>query len=83
MSRDEATITQLIGAVSDLRDDALRMERRFARDIALVHPSYRRSARNLLHYLALRQRDIRTMQTQLANWDCRRSAAAKPTRSPD
>ena len=66
MSRDEATITQLIGAVSDLRDDALRMERRFARDIALVHPSYRRSARNLLHYLALRQRDIRTMQTQLA-----------------
>jgi len=42
------------------------MEQRFARDIALVHPAYRRSARNLLHYLALRQRDIRPMQTQLA-----------------
>ena len=66
MSRDEATITQLIGAVSELRGEALRMERRFARDIALVHPSYRRSARNLLHYLALRQHDIRPLQTQLA-----------------
>jgi pyruvate kinase len=60
------SIAHLIAVVSECRDEALRMERRFARDIALVHPAYRRSARNLLHYLALRQRDIRPMQTQLA-----------------
>jgi pyruvate kinase len=60
------SIAHLIAVVSECRDEALRMERRFARDIGLVHPTYRRSARNLLHYLALRQRDIRPMQTQLA-----------------
>jgi pyruvate kinase len=60
------SIAHLIAVASECRDEALRMERRFARDIALVHPAYRRSARNLLHYLALRQRDIRPMQTQLA-----------------
>jgi pyruvate kinase len=59
-------IAHLIAVVSECRDEALRMERRFERDIALVHPAYRPSARNLLHYLALRQRDIRPMQTQLA-----------------
>ena len=60
------TIAHLTAVVAEFRDDALRMERRFARDIALVHPAHRGSARNLLHYMALRQRDIRPMQTQLA-----------------
>jgi pyruvate kinase len=60
------TIAHLVEVVSKSRDEALGMERRFARDLALVHPAYRGSARNLLHYLALRQRDIRPMQTQLA-----------------
>jgi pyruvate kinase len=59
-------IGYLISVVSALRDEALKMERRFARDIALVHPAYQASARNFLHYLALRQRDIRLLQTQLA-----------------
>jgi pyruvate kinase len=60
------TIAHLISVVSECRDDALRMERRFAREIAMVHPAHRESARNLLHYLALRQRDIRPLQTHLA-----------------
>jgi pyruvate kinase len=60
------TIARLTAVVSEFRDDALRMERRFERDIALVHPAHRGSARNLVHYLALRQRDIRPLQTQLA-----------------
>ncbi len=31
-----------------------------------VHPTYQESARNLLHYLALRRRDIRPLQRRLA-----------------
>jgi pyruvate kinase len=31
-----------------------------------VHPDYRESARNLLHYLALRRRDLRPLQLRLA-----------------
>lgn len=41
------------------------MERRFARHIARVDPAYQASARNLVHYLALRRRDVRPIQTQL------------------
>jgi pyruvate kinase len=52
--------------VSRCRDEALRMERRFARDIALIDPVHRASARNLLHYLALRRRDMRPIQAELA-----------------
>ena len=33
--------------------------------LAMVAPSYRNSARNLLHYLAVRQRDIRPLQLDL------------------
>ncbi len=34
--------------------------------LAAVHPNYRESARNLLHYLALRRRDRRALQLRLA-----------------
>ena len=30
-----------------------------------VHPGHKQSARNLLHYLALRSRDLRPLQTRL------------------
>jgi len=61
------TIAHLIAVLSRFRDDCLRMEQRFARSIALVDPRYRKSARNLVHYLALRQHDIRPLQIQLAS----------------
>ena len=45
---------------------AARLERRFARELAEVHPTFRDSARNLVHYLALRDRDVRVLQERLA-----------------
>ncbi len=47
----------------DLREKALRMEQRFLsrQHTDELHPS----ARNLLHYLSVRQQDIRTLQWQL------------------
>jgi len=43
-------------------DDA---ERQFASYLESVHPSQRSNARNLLHYLVLRSRDIRELQNAL------------------
>src|SRR5450755_3474684 len=60
------TIAHLVALVSRCRDEALRMERRFARDIDRIDPAHRASARNLLHYLALRRRDLRPIQAELA-----------------
>ncbi len=41
-------------------------ESRHAVDLLAVHPKYRDSARNLVHYLALRDGDIRELQENLA-----------------
>lgn len=63
---DPAQLGRLIEELGGIRADALALERRFARNLAAVHPSFRRSARNLVHYLALRRHDVRVLQEQLA-----------------
>ena len=42
------------------------LEARFESDLELVHPNFSASARNLLHYVALRQFDIGDLQKQLS-----------------
>jgi pyruvate kinase len=42
------------------------LESRFAAELSAVHPEYRDSALNLVHYLALRDCDIRGLQEDLA-----------------
>lgn len=63
---DPQLTAPLIAAVESLRKRALALEHSRLRDIERVHPSHRKSARNLLHYLALRQSDNRTLQQELA-----------------
>jgi pyruvate kinase len=45
---------------------ALEFEARYADDLALAHPALRQGAKNLVHYLALQQTDIRALQEDLA-----------------
>ena len=42
------------------------LETRHTEALLAIAPGYRASARNLLHYLAMRQHDLRTLQTNLA-----------------
>lgn len=63
---DARLLDKSIRELRAIRADALALERRFATELGDVHPSFRRSARNLVHYLALRCRDIRALQEQLA-----------------
>ncbi|MGZ5537796.1 MAG: pyruvate kinase, partial [Chthoniobacterales bacterium] len=51
--------------LSAIRDDLLRLEREFAAQLA-TYAVHRKSARNLIHYLALRRHDLRELQEQLA-----------------
>ncbi len=62
-----AVLEHLIRSVSQLRDHALALEAKHQSAIAQASPAYRESARNLLHYLALRQHDIRHLQDELAS----------------
>ena len=46
--------------------------------LAKVHANYRESARNLLHYLALRRRDLRPLQMRLASLGLSSLGRAEP-----
>ena len=61
-----AVLDRLIRVLTEIRDQCLSMERSFAQEIERVDPEYRISARNLLHYLALRQQDLGDIQRELS-----------------
>jgi pyruvate kinase len=59
-------ITDLILALDELREHMLQQAAGRECDIGAVDPAYRAGARNLAHYLGLRQRDIRPLQDALS-----------------
>jgi len=61
-----AVLDRLIRVLTEIRDQCLSMENSFAHEIERVDPEYRISARNLLHYLALRQQDLGDIQRELS-----------------
>ncbi len=65
-SMDEASLERLIEQLSTLRNSLLSHERDLEPRIGRVHRSYRMSAVNLVHYLAMRRHDIRVLQDELA-----------------
>jgi pyruvate kinase len=54
-----------IAQLATLRQGAIELERAYAAEIAKIEPGYRNSARNFLHYLSIRQHDIRGLQQDL------------------
>ncbi|MBD3816197.1 MAG: pyruvate kinase [Halothiobacillus sp.] len=57
---------RLLKEVHALEQAGIEQETLCQADLALIHPAFRESARNLLHYLAVRQHDIRDLQRALA-----------------
>ena len=66
MAKNEIDPEQLINQILELLQDAYALEKKFEAAIKKTHPAFRKSARNLLHYLALRHHDIRKLQASLA-----------------
>lgn len=59
-------IGQVRSQLKSIYDHAIELEAQYADELAAVHPDYRDSARNLVHYLALRRSDVRDLQEDLA-----------------
>ena len=59
-------ITRLMSRLDLLRRKALEQEKTFSTTLEKIHSSYRASARNFLHYLSIRQHDIRSLQAELS-----------------
>lgn len=64
---DRATITGLLQELNRLRDDMVELERQYLAGAGQSHADRRKSASNLLNYLAMRRRDIRHLQEALAS----------------
>ncbi len=64
---DPARLRRMMTELGKLRAQLLEFENKFGRHIHQTHPAYAASARNLLHYVAMRQHDIRTLQEDLAS----------------
>src|SRR5271166_3712476 len=62
----QPTIMRLIHDLEELRDSALALERDLGGELAAIPLEHLPSARNLLHYLAVRQHDVREIQDDLA-----------------
>jgi len=61
-----ATVDELICQLVGIRADLIDLEQRESARINMIPEQHRASVRNLFHYLALRRRDIRPLQEELA-----------------
>jgi len=61
-------LIQLRDDVDELLDQLSRAERTWSRGLAAVAPVHRASARNMVHYWSLRQRDLRDLQGALSSY---------------
>lgn len=61
-----AALDRLIRELVEIRNDLVEAERNAAGLLRRVHPTHLKSARNLVHYLALRRTDLRLLQPRLA-----------------
>jgi pyruvate kinase len=58
-------LSQLLQQLEDIKQQAAEFENKYFTELEKVHPSNLESAKNLIHYLALRNKDIREIQNTL------------------
>ena len=65
MAYDKKNLESLLAKLEVISGKATALEEKHADDLKKLHPKYIESARNMIHYLALRQVDIRLLQQKL------------------
>ena len=70
-------ISELLSEINLILSEAEQLEESYAEKLSKVHPNHVMSARNLLHYWAMRQHDLRNMQRKLRNLGLSRLANAE------
>ncbi|GAB4414959.1 MAG: pyruvate kinase [Bacteroidia bacterium] len=77
MKNKKNKLKEISAELDALCTQALHFEQQFKDKLATLHPQYRASAANLIHYLALRQRDIRDLQNRLGQLGASRLGRAE------
>lgn len=60
-------VSQVLEQLESILERAQEFESRYSAELSAVHPQFRQSARNFVHYLALRHSDLRSLQEDLAS----------------
>lgn len=71
-----ARLQEMLRQINDIIRQAEADEAQQRERIARLHPNYRRSARNLIHYRSLRSHDLRKLQKRLGHMGLSRLAKA-------
>ena len=66
MRYDSTTLERLLAELESIRQKAFWLEHEFESELGKLEDSSLNSARNLLHYMALRRQDLRHLQKDLA-----------------
>ena len=66
VSQETTDIDTVLRELTAIRAELVEEVTRSSARLDEIHPNYRKSAENLLHYLALRRRDLRPLQLRLA-----------------
>jgi pyruvate kinase len=64
---NQELVTLLLGELAAIHGSMLALERAFGDELEAVDPARREGARNLLHYVALRQHELREIQDGLSS----------------
>lgn len=65
MVRNEINLKRVIGILDDILNKMKSMEITYGEELSLVDPIYKKSAQNLIHYLALRSFEIDVLDDEL------------------
>lgn len=66
MEQKDLEYKRIVGILDDILNKMKSMEKSYQKEISLVHNIYKRSAQNLVHYLALRSFEIDKLDDDLA-----------------
>ena len=65
MKLKEQKLQNLSSQISEIIESAIELEEKYNTEISLVHPNYKKSALNLVHYMALRSYSLDKIQNEL------------------
>jgi len=65
MKLKKKRVIELLEQLEQIESEAKDLEKKYAKRLKKVHPANQKSALNLIHYLALRNQDIRELQDTL------------------
>ncbi len=65
MKLKKKRVTALLEQLEQIESEAKELEQKYEKRLKKIHPDNQKSALNLIHYLALRNQDIRDLQGTL------------------